>query len=678
MQHSIIYQKNAFFFKKWTRKKYGIYNSLGKDIRICTLVLSYLLVMHPKISTANSDTIIINNKLEIEEVEVIGRRSDVFLGDIARFVSLIRTDEIQNSPVQSPLDILEHSPGVDIRQRGNHGVQADVNIRGGSFDHSLILIDGINITDPQTGHLSLDIPLDINSLSRIEILNGPGARIFGSNAFTGAINFVTTPIQHNKLSFQTTFGDFGFRKILLSGNIITGTHRQHISISNSKSNGYAANTDFQKNNIFYKGHIDMRASSAELLFGYNQKAFGSNGFYSPKYPEQYEKTSTWLAAIKYTTGEKMKFNTSFFWRRKNDHYILIRSNPGTYQNFHITDVFGTTVNNSFTSILGKTSLGSEIRSENIISNNLGLEMRDPVPVKGTDSISYSKSYTRGNISLFLEQNYSYNRIYISAGVMINRNTDYSGEIQFFPGADISYLIINNLKTYISYNRAVHMPTFTDLFYQGPVNEGNMDLSPDLIQSFEAGIKYVHSNIHAQAGMYYNHGKDIIDWLWYPEKESFSPVNLSEYASKGIEITANYTFPGEQRNSILKHISVNYTYINVDKSSLEEVSKYYNLRQKMNFKLDHHIIWKISAYWSVSFQDRTGNYISYNDLSDNTEEIPFHHFWLFDSRLYWQDKFFTVFIEASNLLNTEYLDTGSLEQPGRWLRAGIKLTLCFDN
>ncbi|HBX87582.1 MAG TPA: vitamin B12 receptor, partial [Marinilabiliaceae bacterium] len=89
--------------------------------------------------------------------------------------------------------------GVDIRERGPLGMQADVSMRGGSFDQVMILLNGINISDPQTGHHGLNLPVDLESIERVEILRGPAARVYGPNAFDGAINFVTKSSSQNEV-----------------------------------------------------------------------------------------------------------------------------------------------------------------------------------------------------------------------------------------------------------------------------------------------------------------------------------------------------------------------------------------------------------------------------------------------------------------------------------------------
>ncbi|MBN2349012.1 MAG: TonB-dependent receptor [Bacteroidales bacterium] len=668
--------ENFVFFRKWTRKNYGIFNSLGKSIKICTLVLSYILIVIPKSARANSDVLLSDTLLisheDIEEVVIIGQRTDGIFNEIARHVTLVSSNEIQSSPVQALPDILEGIAGVDIRQRGNYGVQADINIRGGSFDHTLVLFNGINISDPQTGHLSLDVPFDLESIERIEVLNGPGARVFGANAFTGAINIVTQKSTLNNVSSTLSFGDFGFRKLSFNGSIIKGPTQNFLSFSGSSSDGYTSNTDFDIKNIFYQNSTSIGNTNLGVFVGHNQKAFGASGFYSPRFPEQFEKTDLTFAAVKLKTGRKIKLQADVFWRQRHDHFILIRSNPSFYENYHQTNILGNTLNASVTSRAGTTSAGYEIRSENIISNNLGKELLDPVKIPGTDSAYYTKEYSRNNLSFFLEHNISYGKFYVSGGVMLNWNTDYPERVEIFPGVDMSYSLKQNLKFFVSYNRAVHLPTFTDLFYQGPENSGNINLAPDHIQSVETGIKYFSKRIHIQASVYYNKGKNIIDWLWYPETGRYSPVNLTKFSATGFEFASTYRLSDSPKNTFFQHVNVNYTFIHVDKSAEENVSKYYNIKQKIDVGITHRIISDLFAHWSVSFQERTGNYIIYDIVSWNNKEISFQPFCLFDGRIYWEKNYYTLYIESSNILDLDYIDVGSQIQPGRWIKAGIRI------
>ena len=149
------------------------------------------------------------DSISLNEIEISASKIKLYPGS-ARILTVIEKTEIDQSAVRSIDDLLDYVAGIDVRQRGVNGVQADVSIHGGSFDQILVLLNGVNITDPQTGHYNLDIPLDISDVSRIEILQGSAARILGPNAFSGAINIITGENNKNKLSVRNGAGSFGY------------------------------------------------------------------------------------------------------------------------------------------------------------------------------------------------------------------------------------------------------------------------------------------------------------------------------------------------------------------------------------------------------------------------------------------------------------------------------------
>jgi iron complex outermembrane receptor protein len=106
-------------------------------------------------------------------------------------VTVLSREDIQAAPVQSINDLLKMAVGVDVRQRGPIGAQTDVSIRGGTSEQITILLNGINICDPQTGHNAFDLPCDISDIERIEVLEGPAGRVYGTSSLLGAINIVT-------------------------------------------------------------------------------------------------------------------------------------------------------------------------------------------------------------------------------------------------------------------------------------------------------------------------------------------------------------------------------------------------------------------------------------------------------------------------------------------------------
>jgi iron complex outermembrane receptor protein len=666
-------------FRRWEGKHYSLFQALKKQIHIASLAVAYLYVSLPQEAVAQTDTLKLNTDYNLDEIEVSAQRAPVTYSQAARIISVIERDEIEAAPVSSIQDLLEYAVGVDIRQRGTYGVQADVSVRGGSFDQTLILLNGINISDPQTGHHNLNVPVSLKSVKRIEILNGPSARVYGPNAFSGAVNIVTGPDDTGSVKMDVAFGEHGLRDLNASGNVKTGKLTSFIAAGKMASNGYINNTDFDTYNLFYQGRLKTAPGTLDFQAGYTDKGFGANSFYSPKYPNQYEATKTTFASVKMNTGEKLHFTPAAYWRRHRDRFELFRDNPASWytgHNYHMTDVFGLNLNSWFQSKLGKTAFGAEFRSENIWSNVLGEELDDSIKVPGEPGQYFTKGHSRTIISYFAEHTVYAGKFTASFGAMANWISDLNNEWNVYPGIDLGYMISDRLRAYASFNKSLRMPTFTDLYYSGPTNKGNADLKPERSTTYEAGFKYRSPGVHAEAAYYHRAGKDMIDWVRSSDDELWQTENLTEIKSDGAELTAGLN-PGALvgRSFPVKHVGVSYAYNSLSKGSGNYLSNYVldNLRHKLVFSLDHGIVGNLNASWKVRFQDRNGSYSRYEDTAYVGEE-NYKPFWLTDLKVFYKTPSAQVYCTVSNLFDQRYFDLGNLVQPGRWISAGISYKL----
>ena len=393
--------KSGYNFRKFGRKGYSIFQSMHKTVRIGCLSVSYLLFAIPSNAERNilivgHDTISSMKDIEVEEVVVSAQRAPVAFSQVARIVKVIGKEEIQSAPVQSLQDLLRYALNVDVRQRGNLGVQADITIRGGTFDQVLILLNGININDPQTGHHSLNLPVSFDAIERIEILEGPASRIYGPNAFSGAINIITGISGKPNLKARLSGGENGYYDAGISGTFVSRKIRNFVSLDHRSSDGYMKNTDFKLTDAFYQGNLLTKAGLLEWQAGHTGRSFGANSFYTPAYPDQFEEVKTSFLSVKMETVNLIHFTPSFYWRRNQDRFELFRYPelvPSWYKshNFHLTDVFGTNLNFWFTTLLGKTAIGADFRSENILSTVLGKPLEKPVPIPGEDELTFTKS-----------------------------------------------------------------------------------------------------------------------------------------------------------------------------------------------------------------------------------------------------------------------------------------------
>jgi len=103
-----------------------------------------------------------------------------------------------------------------------------------------------------------------------------------------------------------------------------------------------------------------------------------------------------------------------------------------------------------------------------------------------------------------------------------------------------------------------------------------------------------------------------------------------------------------------------------------------LRHKADLIVNHNIWNYFSASWALTFQDRLGGYIKYNNGIPETQETPYDPFVQLDFQVKYKHKNLLIFAEATNLLNQVNVDYGNVPQPGRWLRLGMRYDLNLKN
>lgn len=610
--------------------------------------------------------------MRIKEVEISSSRVPVLFKETARVITIIDHEEIVNAPVQSLQELLEYVLNVDVRQYGNHGVLADISIRGGSFEQAVILLNGVKVSDPQTGHHSLNIPIDLDNIKRIEILEGPGSRIYGANAFSGAINIITGSDKDKNITASFTGGDFKLFNSQISGSFNSEKIDNYLSVSRKSSAGYSENTDFKINNAFYQTSFRSGMGDIRFLAGFNNKAFGAHNFYQWPGELQFEKTNTSFANVRFSSGKKVKYNQNIYWRRHQDYYTTQRYDSLVKPNNHLTNIYGIDFNLSFQSVLGLTAIGSEYRYETILSNVLGLPLGDTIPVPGEPNWIFTHGDERQTAGVFVEQVKYLGKFSMSAGLLANWYSNYKWN--FYPGFDIGYQITPKIKLFSSVNKSLRLPSFTDLYYKGRFNIGNPDLLPEEAMSYEAGAKYFADPVKGHIAVFRREGKNIIDWVRLADTLLWESKNITELTTIGIEVSGNVNLSKIFKQDLVSNLIFTYSYIETEKQSGNYISKYAldYLRHKATISLKHKIYKNTGAYWKASVQDRNGTYTDVDGI-----EKDYNPFVLFDLRLFYDNNIFSVFIESSNICNTEYHDLGYSVMPGRWTRAGVVVNLDFD-
>ena len=390
-------KQGAIVFKHFGRKGYSLFACLGREVLVG--VLSVATLQHASAGSVSvrqvtADTIATktDREMTLDEVTISGSKAPLTRAQAARMVTVLERADIQAAPVQSVNDLLKYAASVDVRQRGPIGAQTDVSIRGGNSEQITILLNGINICDPQTGHNVFDFPVDISEIERIEVLEGPAGRVYGTSSLLGAINIITSPRKETSASAHVEGGSYGYLSAGAWGNIAHDKWSNQVSGSYTRSDGFTRNSagglngDYSGGKAFYQGSYDDDDVRVNWHAGISTKDYGSNTFYGAKWDDQFEHTLKTFTAIQAETKKgKIHLKPSIYWNHSNDRFELYRDDEQKVPfNYHRTDIFGVNLNSYFDWTLGRTAVSAELRNEDYVSSKLGEPLNNPKPIHGTD------------------------------------------------------------------------------------------------------------------------------------------------------------------------------------------------------------------------------------------------------------------------------------------------------
>ena len=658
-------QRKALRFHHFTRKGYALFVCLGRVVTISVLSVATLTSASAAIDDKGmTETVTTNDdqtdkETTLDDVEVTGSCAPLALGQAVRMVTVLSREEIQAAPVQSINDLLKMAVGVDVRQRGPIGAQTDVSIRGGTSEQITILLNGINICDPQTGHNAFDLPCDISDIERIEVLEGPAGRVYGTSSLVGAINIVTRDVRSKMAEVRVEGGSFGY--LSAAGRVALGLHS--LSSNYTRSDGYSRskagslNSDYSGGKVFYQGGYQCEGLLLNWSGGLSVKGFGSNTFYSAKFDEQYERTTKIYTALQgdLTIG-KLHVRPAIYWNRSYDRFELIRGSEERVPfNYHRSDVFGINLNTYFDWQLGRTAMGAELRNEDIVSTNLGEPLSDPFS-------HYKVGLNRSNLSFHLEHNILLKRFTLSAGFIAIKNTWNQMPFKLYPGIDASYRIGDHWKVYASYNSSLRMPSFTELYYSVGGHKADKYLKPEELHAVEGGVKYSNYWLTAQTSIFHHHARNMIDWVMDTRDPDavWQSVNHTKVNTTGVETNATLT---------AKRYTLNlaYCYLHQNKDEQDFLQSQYSL-EYLRHKVTASLRWSITDYLRLSvsyrWQDRMGSYTTVDG-----EVRDYHPYSVVDARLDWHQDSYNVYLEGNNLTGHHYVDYGNVPQPGCWITAG---------
>ncbi len=480
-------------------------------------------------------------------LEVVGSRVPAALPGQLRPVSVITDDDITQAAATSVPELLATQPGVVVGQRRQFGVQSDLSIRGSSFEQVQVLLDGYDMSDPQTGHHLLDLPVALQDIARLEVLPGHGSALYGSGAFGGTLNVVTKePSDQGGGEFAVTGGGQGTRGGRAVGNLrlspVTGAR---FSAAAFGSDGFDVPGPGNKP-VWAGNDAEVYTATGRLVHatgsgrwdafaGYTARDFGALDFYAP-YPSR-EHTRTFFTSLKrnWSVSDRLTLEPRFDFRRHTDRFILFKDNPDVFTNDHVT-----------------RRLGGELRGILDLGNRhamaWGLEgVYEDIDSRGLRAGVWGEalgSHVRRRTSLAVEVDRNGGPVRWQLGGRLDARNAYAPRTT--GTAAVAWDLTGTLGIHGSMGNVFRTPTFTELYYVSPANMGNADLKPERGWTWDAGIRWGTAILTLETSYFERYEKDLIEWARPMAAASIENpwrvLNIAEGKTRGTETRLDWRLP----------------------------------------------------------------------------------------------------------------------------------------
>jgi len=570
----------------------------------------------------------------MDPVYVSASRLPMATDDSGRHIAILDSAAIARRGATSIADLLSTLPGIHVRTRGPLGVQTDLEMTGASFSQVLVLVDGMRVNDPQTGHHNLNLPFRPEDLERVEVVYGSGSAVHGPDAFGGVVNLVPRSTPQRQVELSTHWGSGGGSNSDLVAVASAAALRYGwsgawgsaaLSLGKERSDGYRDTTEFDTNRFYAQLRLPLAKGQLKLNSGLEDKGFGANDFYAP-FPSK-EWTKVWLHSAHYQRpiGTNRHLVSRALYRRHRDRFVLWRHNPSAYENRHLSQL--TTAETHIVQKLGRGQLtvGGELNRESIDSNNLG-------------------QHEQTRSALFAETAYPLGAWNLSAGGRIDYSEAYSFE--FSPSLRLARTW-GKTRVFAGVGRAFRAPSFTEFFYEDPNNIGNADLEAERAWSYEAGLNTpVIKSLQLQALLYARAESNIVDYIRSTDTPPWEAQNLGKIDSRGGQIELDYSgWP-------LAHPALSYSWNDKTQTlatGLQSKYVFTQPRQQLSLRLDHALPAGLQAHWQYAFRERQG-----------ADDYGVAQLLLTHSLPYGR-----VRLRVTNLTDATYEEVAGVPMPGRW-------------
>lgn len=489
-------------------------------------------------------------KAEVESIVVTASRLDQSADDLTQTIEVITRDDIERLWAASAAEVLRQVPGTNVIQQGGRGGVSSILLRGGEPNFTVVLVDGVQVNDPtNTRGGSYDIgSLEQAQIGRVEMIFGPMSPVYGSDALSGVVNFLTRGAESGSdVSVETGTQGYGSASAFYGGTLAgidTG-----VGVFGTNDEGDVEGADYEARGVNGKFSSEFGgAGSANLSLGYQQTE--TEGF-----PE--DSGGPELAVIREVDERefdetRVGFDVSYLfadrWQTKlfanyynrDEEYSSPGIAPGELQGFPpnsaATDFDRKQVIATLGSDFGSyvsALIGAEWQNENGKSDGV-IEFPNPPPdppfgpCPDPCPVPTNFELDRDTIGAFLEANAEVGRFVVQGSLRWddpdNIDSVWTGSL------GVLYRFADDLtELRANWGQGFKAPSFFALAH--PI-VGNPDLKSETGESVDLGIRrnFAGNNGAVEFAVFYNDYEDLIDF----DSETFKNVNRDNVVTKGAE------------------------------------------------------------------------------------------------------------------------------------------------
>lgn len=547
---------------------------------------------------------------------------------------IVTAEQIRALPVRSVADALQWVMGVDVMPRSPALV--DVGLRGSTFEQVLVMVDGVRVSDAQTGHFDLDLAVPLDQIERIEVLRGPAATLHGADAVGGVINVVTRGGGNSRVRLET--GSFGTAGATLAHTLSAGSARLDLGVDLRRSDGHRSGTDFQtaQTRAALSAPVGDRTLSAAVAWA--GRDFGANGFYgsNPSWDE-FEKTRAATASISLRPAPYARFSLEpvLSYRRHDDDFVLRRDDPAYYRNQHTTDQLGGRLTARYQAGRWlRLAAGGEAQHDRLDSQSLG--------DRAEDHAALLAELAAGRVGL----------VTATAGARLDWHERHG---RFFsPSVALAWWPVADVRLRTSLGRALRTPTWTERYYRDPANEGSPDLSPERSWSAELGADATLApGLRVGFAVFERRADDLIDWARaLGSEEVWRTRNVKSARFRGLEAELTWV------DGLGTRWAAHGSWLSVRSSTPEQVESKYALRP-------------LTENVTVGADRPVGGGLGIGLRATRARRVGEEAYIRADARAWYEHERFRLYVDLHNLGDASYLDVAQTRAPGRALMVGIE-------